>query len=106
MNTMVFTNSWCFDIPIAFKPTFFYISMLDVDLRVADLLVNNSWNLDMLNNLFDSKVALKISRIGLALNPDEDNQLENANHALQDCEVARELWKLIDDRFSVAPTYV
>ncbi|WOL13705.1 ribonuclease H protein [Canna indica] len=69
-NTKIFDDPWCFDIPIAYNPTYVNISMFELDLCVADLMDNNNWDLDMLNNLFDSDLPLSVFGINLGFNRD------------------------------------
>ncbi|KAH7691569.1 Reverse transcriptase zinc-binding domain-containing protein [Dioscorea alata] len=61
-NTSFFWDPWCFDVPLAFKPTFLN---MHVDLNqgsISDLLLGDHWNEVQLNHIFGSNFNLHDSR--------------------------------------------
>lgn len=62
--TSLLYDSWCFEIPLALKPT--YINMhLNLDsLTCSDFCLDNGWDINRLYNLFGSHACEIISRLG------------------------------------------
>ena len=68
----VFHDLWCFETPLAFKPTFLAMD-LDVSwFHIADFMMENSLNTQAFNNLFGGVLNSPIFSLG-NINPNENN---------------------------------
>lgn len=62
--TSMSNDPWCFDIPLAFKPTFINIDFDMASMTVGDLIYYNCWDLHKLIDLFGYHSNDIINRLG------------------------------------------
>lgn len=54
--SFVFFDPWCFEILLAFKPTFLNMNLGLVSLNFSNLVSNDSWNFGVLVNIFGNNL--------------------------------------------------
>ncbi|KAH7689115.1 hypothetical protein IHE45_03G075400 [Dioscorea alata] len=71
--TSFLSHPWMFDIPIAFKPVFLNMNFNVEEITIDDLLVNSSWNMNALNQLFGYVWDSPIISHGMITNEDNNH---------------------------------
>ncbi|WOL20640.1 hypothetical protein Cni_G29445 [Canna indica] len=72
-HTSILFDSWLFDVPLFWMPSFVNISLFDANLNVDCLIDNGSWNVAMLYDLFGVSLVETIFGIMLPRKPCDDD---------------------------------